>query len=51
MAKEFKSEYYMTADDLIKRYDIDEEARDDITESMVWMEDYLMNLTLTSLSN
>lgn len=51
MAKEFKSEYYMTADDLIKRYDIAEEARDDITESMVWMEDYLMNLTLTSLSN
>ena len=51
MAKEFKSEYYMTADDLMERYDIIEEARDDITESMVWMEDYLMNLTLTSLSN
>ena len=51
MAKEFKSEYYMTTDDLITRYDITPEAKDDVDESMGWMEDYLMVLTLTSLSN
>ena len=51
MTREFKSEYYMTTEDLMQRYDIPEEAKEDIKESMGWMEDYLMVLTLTSLSN
>ncbi len=51
MAKEFKSEYYMTLEDVLKKYDIPPEAEEDVTESILWMEDYLMNLTLTSLSN
>lgn len=51
MAKEFKSEYYMTTEELMHRYDIAPEAKEDIEESMGWMEDYLMVLTLTSLSN
>ncbi|MBO4359295.1 MAG: hypothetical protein J5822_00210 [Eubacteriaceae bacterium] len=51
MAKEFKSAYYLTNEQLIEKYDIDPAAIEDIDESMGWMEDYLMTLTLTKLSN
>lgn len=48
---EFKSEYYNTPEQTLEKYDIPVEALEDIEESFQWAEDYLMVLTLTSLSN
>ena len=49
--KPFVSEYYQPLDKLMEYYDIVPEARQGVDESIGWAQDYLLNLTLTRLSN
>ncbi|QSX07527.1 hypothetical protein J0B03_06695 [Alkalibacter rhizosphaerae] len=46
-----KSEYYTDLDDTLAKYDIPEEAREDVDETMQLVEDMILYFTLTTLSN
>lgn len=44
-------EYYLSSEDILKKYEIDAEAIEDVKESFEMVEDMLLYFTLTTLSN
>ncbi len=48
---EIKSEYYTSLEDTLKKYDIPEEAKADVDETMQTVEDMILFFTLSTLSN
>ncbi|WP_193708228.1 hypothetical protein [Alkalibaculum sporogenes] len=51
MEKKIKSEYYTEIDDTLAKYDIPIEAKEDVYETMQYVEDMILYFTLTTLSN
>ncbi|NTW71049.1 MAG: hypothetical protein HGA49_02265 [Eubacteriaceae bacterium] len=51
MNKKIKSEYYTELDDTMEKYNIPIEARDDVNETMQYVEDMILYFTMTTLSN
>ncbi len=46
-----KSKYYASVDDIMAKYDIPEEARDDVEETVGLVEDLVLYFTMTTMSN
>ena len=51
MEKKIKSEYYTDLDGTLEKYDIPIEAKEDVDETMQYVEDMILYFTLTTLSN
>lgn len=45
------SDYFLTSENVLKKYDIDPEASEDVNESFGLVEEMLLYFTLTTLSN